>query len=84
MNVVQKFERIWMDILCGFITSTIEATRVLGSRPWPVADRPDLWHGQSGPLARTVRTLPEQCSSFLFDCGDWYQLFISVCMSHLL
>ena len=29
-------------------------------------DRPDLWRGQSGPLARTVRTLTEQCSSILF------------------
>ena len=55
MNVVQKFERIWMDILCGFITSTIEATRVLESRPWPVADHPPGGHGLSGPVARTVR-----------------------------
>jgi hypothetical protein len=30
------------------------------------ADRLDLWHGQSGPLARTVQTLTEQCSSILF------------------
>jgi hypothetical protein len=36
------------------------------------ADRPDLWRGQSGPLARTVQTLTEQCTSFLFDCGHWY------------
>jgi hypothetical protein len=32
------------------------------------ADRPDLWRGQSGPLARTVRTLVENCTSFLYDC----------------
>jgi hypothetical protein len=30
----------------------IEATRVLESRPWTVADRPDLWRGQSGPGQR--------------------------------
>jgi hypothetical protein len=57
MNVVQKFERIWMDIPCGFITSTIEATRVLESRPWPVADRSPGGRGLSGPMARTVRPL---------------------------
>jgi hypothetical protein len=56
MNVVQKFERVWMDILCGFITSTIESTRVLESRPWSVADRPPGGRGPSGPVARTVRT----------------------------
>jgi hypothetical protein len=55
MNVVQKFERIWMNILYGFITSTNVATRVLGSRPWPVADRPPGGRGSSGPVARTVR-----------------------------
>jgi hypothetical protein len=55
MNVVQKFERIWMDILCGFITSTIEAIRVLESRPWPVANRPPGGREPSGPVARTVR-----------------------------
>ena len=33
------------------------------------ADRPDLWRGQSSPLARTVRTLTENCTSFLYDCG---------------
>ena len=55
MNVMQKFERVWMDILCGIIISTIEATRVLESRPCPVADRPPGGRGPSGPLARTVR-----------------------------
>jgi hypothetical protein len=44
--------------------------RVAPGRSWIVrlvgADRPDLWRGQSGPLARTVRTLTEQCSSILF------------------
>ena len=55
MNVVQKFERIWMDILCGFITSTIVATRVLESRPWPVADRLPGGCGPSGPVAQTVQ-----------------------------
>jgi hypothetical protein len=54
LNVVQKIERIWMDILCGFITSTIEATRVLESRPWPVADRPSGGRGPSGPVVRTL------------------------------
>jgi hypothetical protein len=33
----------------------IEATRVLESRPWPVADRPPSGRGLSGPVARTVR-----------------------------
>jgi hypothetical protein len=46
------------------------------------ADRPGLWRGQSGLLARTVRTLAEQCSSIPFYCGDWYQLFIYGCLSH--
>jgi hypothetical protein len=46
------------------------------------ADRPGLWRGQSGPLARTVRTLAEQCSSIPFYCGDLYQLFIYGCLSH--
>jgi hypothetical protein len=55
MNVMQKFKCIWMDILCGIIIATIEATRVLGSRPWPVADRPPDGRGPSGPVARTVR-----------------------------
>jgi hypothetical protein len=58
LNVVQKFERVWMDILCGFIISMIEATRVLGSRPWPVADRPPGGRGPSGPVAWTVRPPP--------------------------
>jgi hypothetical protein len=40
MNVVQKFECVWMDIFCGIDISMIEATRVLESHPWPVADRP--------------------------------------------
>jgi hypothetical protein len=46
------------------------------------ADRPGLWRGKSGPLARTVRTLAEQCSSIPFYYGDWYQLFIYGCLSH--
>jgi hypothetical protein len=33
---------------------------------------------------RTVRTLTEHCTSFLYDCGDWYQIFIYGCSSHLL
>jgi hypothetical protein len=33
----------------------IEATRVLESRPWTVADRPPGGRGPSGPVARTVR-----------------------------
>jgi hypothetical protein len=79
-----KFERVWMDIFCGIDISMIEATRVLGSRLWPVADRPPGGRGPSGPVARTVRTLTEHCTSFLYDCGDWYQLFIYGCLSHLL
>jgi hypothetical protein len=55
MNVMQKFERVWMDILCGIIISTIEATRVLESRPCPVADRPPGGRGPFGHVARTVR-----------------------------
>jgi hypothetical protein len=55
MNVVQKFEHVWMDILYGIIISTIEATMVLESRPWPVAGRPPVGRGPSGPVARTVR-----------------------------
>jgi hypothetical protein len=46
------------------------------------ADRPGIWRGQSAPLAQTVRTLAEQCSSIPFYCGDWYQLFIYRCLSH--
>ena len=53
MNVVQKFERVWMDILCGIDISMIEVTRVLES--WPVADRPSGGRGPSGHVARTVR-----------------------------
>jgi hypothetical protein len=66
MNAVQNFELVWMDILREIINSTIEVARVLESRPWSVADRPDLWRGQSAPLVRTVRTLTKQCSSILF------------------
>jgi hypothetical protein len=33
----------------------IEATRVLGSHPWTVADRPPGGRGPSGPVARTVQ-----------------------------
>jgi hypothetical protein len=47
----------------------IEATRVLESRPWTVADRPPGGRGPSGPVAWTVRTLTENCTSFLYDCG---------------
>jgi hypothetical protein len=47
----------------------IGAARVLENRPWTVADRPPGWRGQSGPLARTVRTLTENCTFFLYDCG---------------
>jgi hypothetical protein len=47
----------------------IEATRVLGSRHWTVADRPPGGRGPSGPVARTVRTLTENCTSFLYDFG---------------
>jgi hypothetical protein len=44
------------------------------------ADRPGLWRGLSGPLAWTVRTLAEQCSSIPFYCGDLYQhLSMDVC-----
>ena len=49
------------------------AARVLGVAPGRSrtvrlvdADRPGLWRGQSGPLARTVRTLAEHYSSILF------------------
>jgi hypothetical protein len=55
MNVVQKFERVWMDIFRGIDISMIEAIRVLERRPWPVADRPPGERGPSGPVARTVR-----------------------------
>ena len=44
-----------MYILCGFITSTIVATRVLKSRPWPVTNRPPGGRRPSRPVARTVR-----------------------------
>jgi hypothetical protein len=66
MNTVQNFELVWMDILCKIINSTFVAARVLESRPWSVADRPPGGRGPSGPLARTVRPLTEQCSSILF------------------
>jgi hypothetical protein len=43
---------------------------VAPGRSWTVrlvgTDCPDLWRGQSGPLARTVRTLAKQCSSIPF------------------
>jgi hypothetical protein len=66
MNAVQNFELGWMGILCKIINSTFVAARVLWSRPWSVADRPHGGRGQSGPLARTVRTLAEQCNSIAF------------------
>jgi hypothetical protein len=67
MNDVQNFELVWMGILCEIINSTIEAARVLENRPWSVADRPD----------------PDRAIQFYsFYCGDWYQLFISGCLSH--
>jgi hypothetical protein len=91
MNVVQNFELVWMDILCEIINSTIEAARVLESRPWSVVDRPPGGRGPSGPLARTVRPPsadrpdPGRAMQFYsFYCGDWYQLFIYGCLSHLL
>jgi hypothetical protein len=46
MNVVQKFEPVWMDIFYGIDISMFEATRVLESRPWSVANRPP---GERGP-----------------------------------
>jgi hypothetical protein len=55
VNVVQKFERVWMDIFCRFVDCMFEATRVLESRPWTVADHPPGGRGLSGPMARTVR-----------------------------
>jgi hypothetical protein len=89
VSAVQNFELVWMDILCKIINSTFVAARVLESRPGQSrtvrlvgADRPGLWRGQSGPLARTVRTRAEQCNSIPFYCGDWYQLFIYGCLSH--
>jgi hypothetical protein len=47
----------------------IGVARVLDNRPWSVADRPPGGRGQSGPPARTVRTLTESCTFFLYDCG---------------
>jgi hypothetical protein len=62
----------------------IGAARVLENRPWTVADRPPGGRGQSGPLARTVRTpsggqsgplartvrtLTKSCTFLLYDCG---------------
>jgi hypothetical protein len=55
VNVVQKFEQVWMDIFCEIVVSMIEVTRVLESHPWTVADRPPGGRGPSGPVARIVR-----------------------------
>jgi hypothetical protein len=44
----------------------IGAARVLENHPWTVANRTPGWRGLSGPLARTVRTLTESCSFFLY------------------
>ena len=55
VNMVQKFEWIWMVIFCRIIDWMDGAARVLENRPWTVADRPPGGRGQSGPLARTVR-----------------------------
>jgi hypothetical protein len=55
VNVVQKFERVWMVIFYRIVDWMDGAARVLENRPWSVADRPPGWRGQSGPLTRTVR-----------------------------
>jgi hypothetical protein len=44
----------------------IGAARVLENRPWTVTDRSPGWHGQSGPLAWTVRPLTESYTCFLY------------------
>ena len=79
VNAVQNFELVWMRVLCKIINSTFVAARVLGVAPGRsrtvrlvAADRPGLWRGPSGPLARTVRTLAEHYSSIPFYSGDWY------------
>jgi hypothetical protein len=45
VNVVQKFERVWMVIFCRIVDWMDGAARVLENRPWPVVDRPPGWHG---------------------------------------
>jgi hypothetical protein len=76
-----------MGILCTIFTSTFVAARV----PWVAtgrsrtvrlvgADRPGLWRGQSGLLARTVRTLAEHYSSIpLIMVIDINYLVMDVC-----
>jgi hypothetical protein len=38
-NAVQKFERVWMVIVCRIVDWKDGAARVLENRPWTVADR---------------------------------------------
>jgi hypothetical protein len=73
VNVVQKFERIWMVIFCRIVDWMDGAARVLEITPgrsWTVrqdgTDSPAPWRGQSGPLAWTVRTLTESYTFFLY------------------
>ena len=66
VNVVQKFERVWMVIFYRIVDWMDGAARVLENRPWTVADRPPGWRGQSEPLARTVRPLTESYTFFLY------------------
>jgi hypothetical protein len=66
VNIVQKFEPIWMVIFCRIVEWMDEAARVLKNHPWTVADRPQGWRGRSGPLARTVRSLTESHTFFLY------------------
>jgi hypothetical protein len=55
-----SIQHLWWLGFFGVAPGWSRTVRMVG------ADRPDLWRGQSGPLAWTVRTLAEQCSSIAF------------------
>ena len=75
VNMVQKFEWIWMVIFCRIDDWMDGAARVLeiaSRRSRTVrqdgTNSPAPWHGQSGPLARTVRSLTESYTSYSLCC----------------
>jgi hypothetical protein len=59
-----------MVIFCRIVDWMDGTARVLENRPWTVRqvgpDSPDPWREQSGPLARTVRSLTESSTFFLY------------------
>jgi hypothetical protein len=73
VNIVQKFEQIWMVIFCridDWMNGVARVLEIASGRSRIIrqdgADSPAPWRGQSGPLARIVRPLTESYTFFLY------------------